>query len=55
LLLGFATVVPTAASSCCPILCSTNSQCDSVCGVGLGRCVGATTCCRVCLCSPGGS
>jgi hypothetical protein len=56
LLLGFATAVPHAtASGCCPILCRTDSDCNSTCGVGLGRCVGGTTCCRVCLCSPGGS
>jgi hypothetical protein len=55
LLLGFAMAVPTTAASCCPILCSTDSQCDATCGPGLGRCVGATTCCRVCLCSLGGT
>ena len=55
LLLGFATAVPTAAGSCCPDFCSTVSSCDAICGVGLGRCVGGTTCCRMCVCSLGGS
>ncbi len=57
LLLGFAASAPSTANagSCCPILCRTDSDCNSTCGVGLGRCVGGTTCCRVCLCSLGGS
>ena len=56
LLLGLAASTPTAdAGGCCPILCRTNSDCDAKCGVGLGTCVGGATCCRVCLCSLGGS
>jgi hypothetical protein len=55
LLLGFATTATTTAAGCCPILCTTDSSCDATCGVGLGRCVGGATCCRVCLCSTGGS
>lgn len=55
LLLGFATTTTTDAAGCCPILCRTDSDCNSTCGVGLGRCVGGTTCCRACLCSLGGS
>lgn len=57
LLLGFAASIPSTADagSCCPTLCRTDSDCNSTCGVGLGRCVGGATCCRMCLCSPGGS
>ena len=36
LLLGFATTLPTTAASCCRPECSTNSNCDRKCGVGLG-------------------
>ena len=54
LLLGFAAVPPSAAS-CCPVLCRANSDCDATCGAGLGQCVGSGSCCRVCLCSLGGT
>jgi hypothetical protein len=49
-------VVPTsAASSCCQPRCSVNSDCNATCGVGLGQCVSVGPCCRVCLCSLGGT
>ena len=54
LLLGFATTVPTAAAaaaSCCRPECSVNSNCDQKCGVGLGTCVRANSCCNVCVCA----
>jgi len=46
-----------AASGCCQSQCSVNSDCDATCGgPGLGRCLNAgAPCCRVCLCSPGGT
>jgi hypothetical protein len=31
--------------------CSTNADCDSVCGAGLGRCVHSNCPIRVCKCS----
>ena len=57
LLLGFATTTTSTANagSCCPILCNTDRDCNSRCGVGLGRCIGGATCCRLCVCSLGGS
>ena len=61
LVLGFAAVPTSAApeglsaAGCCPVLCSVNRDCDAKCGAGLGRCVGGSTCCRVCLCSLGGT
>ena len=54
LLLGFA-AAPTSAASCCPALCQVNSDCDATCGPGFGQCVRVGSCCRVCLCSPGGT
>ncbi len=51
LLLGFATTVPTTAASCCRPECSVNSDCNRKCGAGLGTCVQANSCCKVCICS----
>ena len=57
LLFYFAAAPTSAASGCCPSQCSVNSDCDVRCGgPGTGQClnVGAP-CCRVCLCSTGGT
>lgn len=51
LLLGFAAAPTSAAIDRCRV----NSDCDATCGPGLGRCVQANPCCRVCLCSLGGT
>ena len=51
LLLGFATTIPTTAASCCKNQCSSDSNCDRVCGAGLGRCVQVNSCCRACACA----
>ncbi|HEV2854277.1 MAG TPA: hypothetical protein VHC97_15895 [Thermoanaerobaculia bacterium] len=51
LLLGLATAVPSTAARCCQSQCSTNSNCDRICGAGLGQCVQANSCCRTCVCS----
>jgi hypothetical protein len=50
-LLGLATAIPTTAASCCRPECSVNSDCNRKCGVGLGTCVQANSCCKVCICS----
>lgn len=47
-----------AASGCCQSQCSTHSQCDAICGggPGSGQCLNISApCCRVCVCSPGGT
>lgn len=35
----------------CISRCSTNRDCDRVCGKGLGQCVMVNSCCRDCACS----
>jgi len=35
----------------CISRCSTNRDCDRVCGKGLGQCVMVNSCCRECICS----
>lgn len=54
LLFGFATST-TPKLSAATDRCTVNSDCDGTCGPGLGRCVWATPCCRVCLCTFGGT
>lgn len=39
------------ALSCCRPECSTNSNCNKKCGVGLGTCVQVNSCCKQCICS----
>ena len=62
LVLYFAAVpgsaVPTGAttSSCCQSMCSAHSDCDAICGAGLGRCANlGAPCCRLCVCTFGGT
>ncbi len=54
LLLGFAMFAPPTLSAVID-RCTVNSDCDATCGPGLGRCVQANPCCRVCLCTFGGT
>lgn len=45
-----------AASGCCQSQCSVHSDCDAICGAGLGRCLNmGAPCCRLCVCSFGGT
>ena len=46
-----------AASGCCQSMCSTHSDCDVRCGgPGLGQCLNMNApCCRLCVCSLGGT
>jgi hypothetical protein len=63
LLVLYFAAVPTSAApewlataGCCQSQCSVNSDCDAICGPGLGRCLNAgAPCCRLCVCSPGGT
>ena len=62
LVLYFAAVPTSAApegaiaSACCQSVCSTHSDCDAYCGAGLGKCLNISApCCRLCVCSFGGS
>ena len=53
----FAAASTSAASGCCQSQCSTHSDCDARCGgAGTGQCLNiGAPCCRVCLCSAGGT
>ena len=51
LLLGVASVPTSAVTNQCLV----NSDCNAICGPGLGRCVQFNPCCRACLCSFGGT
>jgi len=62
LLLYFAAAPTSAApewiatSGCCQSVCSAHSDCDAICGTGLGRCANlGAPCCRLCVCSFGGT
>jgi hypothetical protein len=48
---GDATPEWLAASSCCRPQCSVDSDCNRICGAGLGVCRLVNSCCRACLCS----
>lgn len=51
-----ATPEQLAASGCCQSVCSVHSDCDAICGAGLGRCANmGAPCCRLCVCSLGGT
>lgn len=62
LVLYFAAVPTSAApqgataSACCQSMCSAHSDCDAICGAGLGTCLNISApCCRLCVCSLGGT
>jgi hypothetical protein len=40
-----------AASSCCRPQCGVDSNCDAICGVGLGQCRVVNSCCKQCFCA----
>lgn len=40
-----------ASSSCCRPQCTVNSNCDQICGAGLGQCRMVNSCCKQCLCA----
>jgi hypothetical protein len=52
-LIAGAVSVCTEAQAACRMRpqCSTNSQCDSICGTGLGHCVHSSCPIRICKCS----
>jgi len=53
LVLGVAAVFTEVAEAACRMRpqCSTNSDCDAICGTGLGRCVHSNCPIRICKCS----
>lgn len=53
LALGITAVFTESAEATCRIRpeCSANSDCDAICGTGLGRCVHAKCPIRICKCS----
>ena len=62
LLLYFAAIPTTAApalaaSGCCQSMCSAHTDCDARCGgPGTGQCLNiGAPCCRLCVCSLGGT